>query len=270
VIYAHGNAKDRCSKRRIGNYRVLREAGYDVMAIDYGGFSNSTLDEKNTFSDDFPGDFLNKLQNQFFNQPTPDTLSNDIFSTVEYVSSRLPHHKIILWGHSLGTSAVSRAISLHSETISKSVKIAVLEAPFADALSASKTHPLTSPFRNIYSTPVVNWAIDLVAESAGLYKLASLNNLKSVTSKNRPKMLVLHSADDDELGVWNSDLIVDELVAQEIAESGEASRIRYLRFGREKGYGHSGMLQNAEWQEELACLLDDEFCQIRVKEEDIL
>ena len=183
--------------------------------------------------------------------------------TTLYAKTRLPDHEIILWGHSLGTSAVSRAISVHSKIISKSVKVAVLEAPFADALSASKTHPLTSPFRKFYSTPVVNWAIDLVAESAGLHKLASLDNLKSVKSENRPKMLVLHSVDDDELGVWNSDLMVEVLVSQEIAESGEASRTRYLRFAGEKGYGHSGMLQNAEWQGELACLLDGEFCEVK-------
>ena len=80
VIYAHGNAKDRCSKRRIGNYRVLLEAGYDVLAMDYGGFSNSTLSDKSEFF----SDFLNNLKNQYFNQPTPDTLSNDVFSAVEY------------------------------------------------------------------------------------------------------------------------------------------------------------------------------------------
>merc|ERR1712066_464929 len=109
-----------------------------------------------------------------------------------YVEQNFRKYDVILWGHSLGTSAVARAISVHSKLIKKMVKVTVLEAPFADAVTASKSHPFTKPSINLYGEFLVNWAIDLVAKSAGLFKLASLENMVSVKSDFWPKILILH------------------------------------------------------------------------------
>merc|ERR1711976_571278 len=239
VVYAHGNSLDRCTPRRVGNYKQLAEFGFNVLSFDYGGFSNSTRTA----------------------QPTPNSLANDVISMVNYVRETMKAKgKLVVWAHSLGTGAAARAVKLHAERFSGGVDLLVLEAPFADGVEAAKEHPYAAPFRDVYGKALVEFAIDFVVKRAQLDKLASLENIASVGSKNWPKILLMHAEYDDELPIKHSDRILRELTKQEFTENGAATKLRYLRYTEREKFGHSGLMQGAAWQETVDCLLDENKC----------
>jgi uncharacterized protein len=82
VLYLHGNATSVASQVNIAHYRLLRNAGLNVLAPEYRGFGG------------VPG------------SPTEATLQADARAAYDYLRNtrRVPPHSIIIYGWSLGAA----------------------------------------------------------------------------------------------------------------------------------------------------------------------
>ena len=82
VLYLHGNATSVASQVNIAHYRVLRNAGLNVLAPEYRGFGG------------LPG------------SPTEAALQADARAAYDYLrhTRRVPPHTIVLYGWSLGAA----------------------------------------------------------------------------------------------------------------------------------------------------------------------
>ena len=82
MLYLHGNASSVASQVNIAHYRVLRNAGLNVLAPEYRGFGG------------VPG------------SPTEAVLQADARAAYDYLRNtrRVPPHSIIIYGWSLGAA----------------------------------------------------------------------------------------------------------------------------------------------------------------------
>jgi fermentation-respiration switch protein FrsA (DUF1100 family) len=82
VLYLHGNASSLASQVNIAHYRVLRNAGLNVLAPEYRGFGG------------VPG------------SPTEAALQADARAAYDYLRNtrRVPPHSIVIYGWSLGAA----------------------------------------------------------------------------------------------------------------------------------------------------------------------
>ena len=82
VLYLHGNASSVASQVNIAHYRVLRNAGVNVLAPEYRGFGG------------VPG------------SPTEAALQADAQAAFDYLRNtrRVPPHSIVIYGWSLGAA----------------------------------------------------------------------------------------------------------------------------------------------------------------------
>ena len=82
VLYLHGNASSVASQVNIAHYRVLRNAGLNVLAPEYRGFGG------------VPG------------SPTEAVLQADAQAALDYLRNtrRVPSHSVVIYGWSLGAA----------------------------------------------------------------------------------------------------------------------------------------------------------------------
>lgn len=167
IIYLHGNAFDRSfSHRRVLCQRLRDELKYDVIALDYRGFGDST------------------------GEPTEKGLVKDVLFIHQWLRNASPHGKrrIYLWGHSLGSAVATQVAAQLSNEETSSVAGLILEAPFLDIHQALLTHWFSLFFR------WQPWYYGMTQRSLQKNKLAFLTR-EHIAKVNCPCVL-LHADDD--------------------------------------------------------------------------
>jgi pimeloyl-ACP methyl ester carboxylesterase len=106
VFHTHGNAGN--IRTSVGPYRYYLNNGYDYITWDYASFGKSS----------------GKLD--------PETFLNNASELYDHIAKDYKHEKIILHGHSLGTSVTSYLAS------TKEVDQVVLLAPFYNVVEMAK------------------------------------------------------------------------------------------------------------------------------------
>lgn len=109
VLYCHGNTGNRAIWHRVETYNFLAQCGWDVVAMDYRGFGDSS-----------------------WCVPTEMTLHEDTMSVIRHLeASHAVPSNIVLYGHSLGTAVVLGITEELSRAGSPPAGI-ILEAPFTN------------------------------------------------------------------------------------------------------------------------------------------
>jgi fermentation-respiration switch protein FrsA (DUF1100 family) len=117
VIYFHGNAET--IAKRAARHRELIAGGTGLLALSYRGYMGST------------------------GRPTEAGLLRDAEAAYQFVASRYPPDRIVLWGHSLGSGV---AVALAA---TRPVAKLVLEAPFSSAVDVAQSMFPIVPVRRL-------------------------------------------------------------------------------------------------------------------------
>ena len=109
ILYCHGVKGTRGRSYRVELYNVLLDQGYSILTIDYRGFGDSSDASENE-----------------------DTVVEDARSALSWVRAHCGDSEILVWGHSMGTGVVSRALAeeFREHGAETGVCGLVLEAPY--------------------------------------------------------------------------------------------------------------------------------------------
>lgn len=169
VLYLHGNGGTRAGDHRSQLYkRLAYEFDYHIVTFDYRGYGDST-----------------------YMQPTADGLSNDAQFMYRWLLSQpnVNKHRVIVWGHSLGTAVAVRMVSSLEQPISQPEKL-VLEAPFDSMSSAIANHPFSYPFRVM--PYFENYFVDPIKNSPDL----NFDTADRIITLKSTQIMILHAEDD--------------------------------------------------------------------------
>jgi len=109
ILYLHGVTQTRGYTHRVQLYKKLLKAGYQVLAIDYRGFADSTE----------------------IRDITETTVVEDSRVALQYVRKELNQTKVLVWAHSMGC-AISQSMmaKVHLDDFEK-IRL-ILETPFSN------------------------------------------------------------------------------------------------------------------------------------------
>lgn len=161
VMYMHGNTGTRAMFHRIGAYKMLISRGYHCIAFDYRGFGDSD------------------------GSATEQGLRDDAYLVWSWIRKHAPSSKVIIWGHSLGSSP---AVHLSQDICSQPRPPAglVLDAPFTCMQDAAANHIFSLPY-----WPVMFYLkyifIDHIEE-----KFSTIDRISGVSCK----ILIIHGKGD--------------------------------------------------------------------------
>lgn len=125
ILYLHGNTASRGSGHRLDVYKMLRNLGYHVIALDYRGYGDS--------------DPIS---------PTEEGVVRDAMTVYNYICN-ITTNPVIIWGHSLGTGVATNMLSQLNYMNEKGPKGVILESPFTNIRDEIRQHPFARV--NIYS-----------------------------------------------------------------------------------------------------------------------
>lgn len=210
ILYAHGSGSSRANSWRAKVYKVLsgQPLKATVVTFDYRGFGDST-----------PAEEL----------PSVGGTVNDTAAIFEWILQRgVPPKKILLWGHSLGTSIVVQVLAkLPKEKVPLA---AVLEAPFTSFAEEIAEHPINTVYRHLpYFRPFI---LDPVVGNPEL-NFDSLTPLPNV----RCPLLILHAEDDHIVPFHLGVRLYDIARAVQLPEV--RNRTTFHRFPGGHGYRHN-------------------------------
>ena len=207
VLYAHGSGSSRGNRFRTEAYTMMiTHLDAHVVTFDYRGFADSTPQDEH---------------------PSVAGLANDTRAVYEWIlASGIESKKVLLWGHSLGTSiSVNMLASLPDE---KYPKATVLEAPFTNFEEEIPEHPMNKVYRYL---PWFNYFIlDPVISNPEL-NFDSISKLPLI----KCPLLILHAIDDNIVPFWLGKKLYQ--TAAKVQPSSVANKTRFHEFG--KGYRHN-------------------------------
>ena len=125
ILYCHGNSCNRAMTHRVGLYQEMLAQGFDVVTFDYRGYGDS------------------KLRNAAI--PNEETVVFDTNVILEWAEEHNPDHKILIWGHSLGTGISIKLLSTLKEC-SRRIHGLILESPFLSSGEAGRHIPIAKIF----------------------------------------------------------------------------------------------------------------------------
>lgn len=164
-LYLHGNTGSRAAAHRVELYKLLRELGFHILALDYRSYGDST----------------------------PTTMSEagvvrDAIAVYKYITD-VTKQPVFVWGHSLGTGILAHmmaALEQHQTLVQP--RLAIMESPFSNIRDEIRQHPFSKLFRHL---PWFDYTI-----SEPMYA----NHLRFETDKNiakfRQPVMILHAEDD--------------------------------------------------------------------------
>lgn len=197
VFYCHGNAFHRGFYHRVDLYRNLRSIGFHVITFDYSGFGDSS------------------------GKPLPKVVIDDAISVYNWMMGQLSNNgvTVILWGHSLGTSIGTLALSRMSTDPVRKPDGVVLEAPFTTTIEASESFPISKFFHTLY--PYLRQRIFFNMEKFGA-NLDTIKHLPMIQSK----IFIIHAEDDNRIPFSLGEKLYETTVKNPDTKS------RYIKFLR--------------------------------------
>eukprot|EP00116_Pleurobrachia_bachei_P008482 sb/3468744/ len=122
IFYCHGASNNRGKPHRVEFYRKLQDLGFTTITFDYRGFGDS----KGA-------------------RASEGSTVKDCKIVYQWVTSNFPTHRLVIWGHSLGTGISTRFLSTMLEEspgqVSGRVVGLILESAFISASEACKSFP---------------------------------------------------------------------------------------------------------------------------------
>ncbi|XP_073466821.1 protein ABHD12B [Aquarana catesbeiana] len=219
IIYLHGNGGTRAVDHRVQLMKVLSEAGFHVLALDYRGFAEST------------------------GEPSEAGVTHDSVYLYEWVKTRSHGNPVCLWGHSLGTGIATNAARKLQEK-GNAADAVILEAPYTNIRDAGAYHP----FGKIYHIyPGFEYFfLDTFALSNHVFP--NDENIKTMTSP----LMILHAEDDNVVPVS----MAKEL--HEIAINSRHPRdVKLVLYPAKLGYKHKYIYKDPKLPEKLWAFLNN-------------
>lgn len=163
-LYLHGNTGSRAAAHRVELYKLLRELGFHILALDYRSYGDST----------------------------PKTMSEagvvrDAIAVYKYITD-ITKRPVFVWGHSLGTGILAHMMAALEENHMIAPRLAIMESPFSNIRDEIRHHPFSKLFRHL------PWFDYTIADP--MYA----NYLRFESDKNiamfRQPVMILHAEDD--------------------------------------------------------------------------
>lgn len=164
VLYLHGNTGSRGAPHRIEMYKLLRELGHHVIALDYRGYADSSAIT-----------------------PTEHGVVSDAIAVYRYITE-VTKNPVFLWGHSLGSGVSAHMMAkLHKQNI-YGPRLLILESPFNNIQEELRAHPFARFFKRL---PWFNYTIGNPMYNNEL----RFESDKHIATFKQPVM-ILHAEDD--------------------------------------------------------------------------
>ncbi|RNA41622.1 monoacylglycerol lipase ABHD12 isoform X1 [Brachionus plicatilis] len=163
VLYLHGNTNDRSTFHRVGIYKFFRRLGYNVVAVDYRGYGDSS------------------------GEPNEIDVVRDALFTYDFIKKHASNTTVYIWGHSLGTGITSSLARILTEQ-GRAPEGIILESPFYNIVDEVELHPFSWMF---YFNKIMFKMIEYSLEKLNLQFRSDIH-LTKVSSK----ILILHAEDD--------------------------------------------------------------------------
>lgn len=214
VLYSHGNGGTRGGNHRLGLYRLLAYGELDahVITFDYRGFGDSTN-----------------------MHPSVPGLVDDAFHMYKWLSSKVNHTRINIWGHSLGT-AVSVALSKRIGSDDKPNTL-TLEAPFNAVADAIREYPLAAIYK-IY--PLFDFFFIQPFDLPEYRLFDSQTNIKDV----KFPILIMHAKDDAIVPFKLGHKLYESALQGYSGKSDQAKPVMII-YEEEHGYGHKNIYKDS-------------------------
>ncbi|KAI9577649.1 lysophosphatidylserine lipase ABHD12 isoform X1 [Glossina fuscipes] len=164
ILYLHGNTASRGSGHRLDVYKMLRNLGYHVIALDYRGYGDS--------------DPIS---------PTEEGVVRDAMTVYNYICN-ITTNPVIIWGHSLGTGVATNMLSQLNYMNEKGPKGVILESPFTNIRDEIRQHPFARPFKHL------PWFDLTIARP--MYSNSLRFESDQHISEFRQPIMILHAEDD--------------------------------------------------------------------------
>ena len=161
VMYMHGNTGTRAMSHRIGAYNMLVNRGYHCIAFDYRGYGDSD------------------------GSPTEQGLQEDGYLVWNWIRRQAPNSKVIVWGHSLGSSP---AVHMSQDLCRQPRPPAglILDAPFTKMEDAAENHIFSLPYWPVM--PYLKYTLINHLEE----KFSTIDKISEVSCK----ILIIHGRGD--------------------------------------------------------------------------
>lgn len=164
ILYLHGNTGSRAAGHRVELYKILRELGYHVIALDYRNYADSSSV-----------------------RPTELGVVNDAIAVYNYIRN-ITKNPVFVWGHSLGTGILTHMMATLKRNNVLAPRLVVLESPFDNIRNEVREHPISKLFRHL---PWFNYTI-----TDPMYE----NHLRFESDKHiaefRQPIIIVHAEDD--------------------------------------------------------------------------
>ena len=201
ILYLHGRAGTRADWHRIALYKVLANAGFHVVPVDYRGFGDST------------------------GSPSERGVVADSISVYRWIKKQSTRAKVLVWGHSLGSSISTNVVQQLCRAGDSPAGL-ILEAPFNNLKDAAFNHPFSAIFKLL---PWFNFAfVEPLTEQELLFRTDHYIAGVSVPT------LILHAEDDCSVPYKLGRQLYD--TAKKVKSKGG---VEMKRFSRQCGYGHN-------------------------------
>jgi len=175
ILYLHGVGDTRGQMERVGLYNVLLSSLYEVLAIDYRDFGDSSptsIDE--------------------------NTVVEDAQAALTYLEQK-GVEDVVVWGHSLGAAVATHALAKYFQDGGSKVLGVVLEAPFNNFTDEFIYQLTTNPEQHLairFAMMELVWKTgDVVPWKALSYFNMEFNSDKWIKDVTCP-VLILHAEDD--------------------------------------------------------------------------
>ena len=108
-------------------YRILSQAGFHIVAVDYRGYADST------------------------GYPCEESVVDDSVAAYNWIKHQNPKARIIVWGHSLGSAIATKLVA---RLVNDPPLCLILETPFNNLYEAAYNYPLSALIK---PHPLCDW-----------------------------------------------------------------------------------------------------------------